>query len=74
MKKWMTIGLLFSGIEKACCFNSGLNNELSYIYGVFIMLVIVIVGTDQFLKYVFKKTKEHQEKIDEQSSLEHHPE
>jgi hypothetical protein len=74
MKTLFILFTLLASIANAGGLGVGLNHELVYIYATFVMLVLVIVGTDQFLKYVFKKMKQHHEKIDEQSSLEHHPE
>ena len=69
MKRLVVLFLLFSGIEKASAFNSGLNIELVYIYGVFIAVVLLIVGMDQMIKYVSKKLKERQ-KLNEQTNTE----
>ena len=69
MKKLTLLFLLFSGIVKASNFNSSF--ELAYIYVTFIVVVLIIVSTDQVLKYVFKKLKEREEKLHEQTTLDH---
>jgi hypothetical protein len=67
MKKLFVIFLLFSGIVKA----SGLTSsyELVYIYGTFIFVVLFIVGIDKGVKYIYKKLKERNEILNEQSSI-----
>jgi hypothetical protein len=69
MKKLILSFLLLATMAKA----SNLNNsgELIYIYATFVVLVLVIVGTDQFLKYIFKKLKERQQNWDDHSAVEH---
>ncbi len=67
MKKLLFIFLLFTGIVKA----SGLTSsfELIYIYGTFIGIVLLIVGIDKGVRYIYKKLKERDEIFDEHSEL-----
>lgn len=64
MKNMTLIFLFLSGIAEASNLNSSL--ELSYIYGSFVLVVLLVAGTDLLLKYYYKKYKKHEE----QSSVE----
>ena len=66
MKKLLLLVLPFSGIEKANAFNSGLNIELVYIYGLFILGVLFLVGIDKLIQYVWRKLKERQNRNEQE--------
>jgi hypothetical protein len=47
-------------VAQAGGFGTGLHNELLYLYISLITLVAIIIVTDQFLKYIFRKMRERE--------------
>jgi H+/gluconate symporter-like permease len=69
MKKLIISFLFVSAIAQASSFNSSF--ELVYIYGTFIGVILLIVGIDRAIKYIYKKLKERNEVFNEPSEFNH---
>ncbi len=64
MRTLTFIFLLFSEVLMANSLNS--SYELIYIYGSFIIVVLLIVGIDKSIKFIYKKFKERSRIPEEQ--------
>ncbi|MEI6508826.1 MAG: hypothetical protein WCO54_10100 [Bacteroidota bacterium] len=62
MKKLFVIFLLLSSVAEASSLNSSL--ELVYVYGIFITVVLLIVGIDKGVKYIYQRLKERSESLE----------
>ncbi len=62
MKKLFVIFLLLSSVAEASSLNSSL--ELVYVYGIFITVVLLIVGIDKGVKYIYQRLKERRENLE----------
>jgi hypothetical protein len=60
MKKYITLLAILPFSAQAGGFGTGLNNELLYLYISLITLVAIMIVTDQFLKYIFRKMRERE--------------
>ena len=72
MKKLPIASTIYPGmVINAGDMGTALNNEVICICITFITLVLVMISTDQILKYVFKNFRKHEEGMGDHQSVEH---